>query len=310
MPVPLAPDPGDAAGIAQLIGTLPADLLAAAGRVSHFIAESPRSARAFLKAVAPERVLRDIAITEIAPRGTRGHDQSGQGHAPHALLAPALAGHDVALVSESGAPGVADPGAAVVRAAHALGVPVVPLVGPSALLLALMASGGTGQRFTFHGYLPVEADALAQALRALEEAAWTQDATQLWIETPYRTPRTLEAVLAHCADDTWLAVASDLTLADERVRAATVAGWRDDAAARGLGPRLAVFALAAPAGISAARPTPRPAQAASAPDAPSPSGRAADPGAPATRRPPRPAASPGARPGSPDACSRRRRSGR
>src|SRR6202008_4739676 len=118
------------------------------------------------------------------------------------LLAPALEGQDLGLMSDAGCPGVADPGAALVAAAHRAGVPVVPLVGPSAILLALMASGMNGQAFAFHGYLPSRPAARAVALRALDHALSRTGATQLFIETPYRNEAMIDAVLESCSPAT------------------------------------------------------------------------------------------------------------
>jgi len=142
-----------------------------------------------------------------------------------ALLAPVLAGEDVALLSDAGCPGVADPGAPLVAAAHRAGVTVVPLVGPSALLLALMASGMSGQHFVFHGYLPVRAEARAAALKALDAAVAKSGATQLFIETPYRNEAMVAAVLAVCRPRTLFCVAVDLSLPSEQVLSRTVEQW-------------------------------------------------------------------------------------
>jgi 16S rRNA (cytidine1402-2'-O)-methyltransferase len=159
-----------------------------------------------------------------------------------ALLAPVLAGEDVALLSDAGCPGVADPGAPLVAAAHRAGVTVVPLVGPSALLLALMASGMNGQNFVFHGYLPVRAEARAAALRALDAAAAGSGATQLFIETPYRNEAIAAAVLAVCRPRTLFCVAVDLTLPSEQIVRRTVEEWRTAPTLR-LSGRPAMFLL-------------------------------------------------------------------
>lgn len=201
--------------------SLPAGTLELARRLRHFRAENAKSARAFLKAIGHPVPLAELDIKEI-------------GHAPAAdrlaaWLAPLAAGADVAVVSESGCPGVADPGASLVAAAHALGARVRPLVGPSSLLLALMASGLEGQRFRFVGYVPVEADRQASALRALERDS-AHGETQIFIETPYRNRRLFDALLTHCAPRTRLAVAVDLTGPDEFVAMHRIADWRARAA--------------------------------------------------------------------------------
>ncbi len=207
IPVPLGPcAPQDC---------LPAATLGALRSIDYVIAESARSARAFLKSAGHPMPLQAIEIREIGPQPDVA-----------VLLEPIRAGRHGALVSEAGAPCVADPGAVVVAAAHALGIPVRPAVGPSALLLALMASGLEGQRYSFHGYLPVDLAELERALTALEAESARRDATQIWIEAPYRNDRMLAAGLRCLQGDTRLCVATDLTLPGESVRTATVARWR------------------------------------------------------------------------------------
>lgn len=146
------------------------------------------------------------------------------------LLAPALRGEDLGLISEAGLPAVADPGAELVAAAHVLGIAVVPLPGPSALMLALAASGLQGQRFAFVGYLPQDPQARAARIRELEQQSQLLDQTQIAIETPYRNPALLEGLLSVLADTTLLSISQGLTLADASSRTDSVAGWR---AARG-----------------------------------------------------------------------------
>ncbi|MCL2297168.1 MAG: SAM-dependent methyltransferase, partial [Proteobacteria bacterium] len=144
-----------------------------------------------------------------------------------ALLAPCLAGADLGILTDAGCPGVADPGAPLVALAHRCGVPVKPLVGPSSLLLALMAAGMNGQRFTFHGYLPIPEDARAQTLRRLEqESRQQQHATQIFIETPYRNAALLAAITRALHPDSRLCVAADLTLPSESVITRPVREWR------------------------------------------------------------------------------------
>src|SRR4051812_39101024 len=178
----------------DVLPLLPPATLAALARTARFIAENPKTARAFLKAAGYPRPLQDVAIETL--------DE----HTPQSrlseLLAPLVAGTDCALLSEAGAPAVADPGANLVRMAHAAGVTVRPLVGPSALLLAIMASGLNGQRFAFHGYLPVERVARARKLAELERESEKHDVAQLFIETPYRNDAMLEAILATCDERT------------------------------------------------------------------------------------------------------------
>jgi 16S rRNA (cytidine1402-2'-O)-methyltransferase len=205
-------------GVTPPQAVLPERTIAIARGLTHFVVETPKVARQFLKTLAPERALQTLALTEL--------NEHTPAHLVDALLAPALAGHDLGLLSDAGCPGVADPGAALVAAAHRAGVDVVPLVGPSAVLLALMASGMNGQAFAFHGYLPAKAEGRERALRALDDALTRSGATQLFIETPYRNEALLAAVLASCRAETRLCVAIDLSLPSEQIVSCSVDSWR------------------------------------------------------------------------------------
>lgn len=197
---------------------LPARTLATARGLAHFVVENAKPARQFLKALGPALPLQEISIAEIGADPTPAHCE--------ALLAPTRAGHDVGLVSDAGCPGVADPGAGVVAAAHRLGIAVVPLVGPSSLLLALMASGMNGQGFAFHGYLPVKAGPRAEAIRRLEAESARSGQAQLFIETPYRNEALLDALVSALRPETRLCIAVDLTLESEAVESRPVRLWR------------------------------------------------------------------------------------
>ncbi len=220
---------------------LPERTLALARATIVFLAESAKSARAFLKAIGHPRPISQLTVIEI-------------GHRPDARLidawlAPVAAGHDVALLSEAGCPAVADPGAEIIARAHQRGIRVRPLVGPSSLLLALMAAGMNGQRFRFVGYLPQDRQALANTIGELERASRGNE-TQLFIETPYRNEKLLQALLEHARPDTQLAVAADLTTNAERVVSLMIMEWqqlppRDRPL---LARRPAVFALLAASG--------------------------------------------------------------
>jgi len=213
--------------------TLPAATLQAAAGITHWICENAKSARAYLKRInechALAAPLQAQAIQEL-PRAVH---KKGD-HLPDALhgfdarplLGPALQGQDMGLLSEAGMPAVADPGSSVVRAAHALGLQVVPLVGPASLLLALAASGLNGQNFAFVGYLPQEADARVLRIRELETLVLKTGQTQLFIETPYRNSALLEALLATLRKDTRLALACGLTLPQARLRSAAIQDWK------------------------------------------------------------------------------------
>lgn len=226
---------------------LPEGVLRTAAALRHWVAEDARSARAFLKRVAAlhplAAPLQELQISEL-PRPRKGSREPVPAAAWTALLAPALQGQDLGLISEAGLPAVADPGNALVAAAHAAGVPVLPLAGASALLLALAASGLNGQSFAFVGYLPQEPAARAARVRELEALSRRAAQTQLFIETPYRNAALLATLLATLAPATRLSVSCGLTLPSGFTRSASVADWR--ARPLALPDRLpAVFALLA-----------------------------------------------------------------
>jgi 16S rRNA (cytidine1402-2'-O)-methyltransferase len=199
---------------------IPGPVLERVRALRHFIAENEKSARALLKSIGVGARLRELSIERL-------DHNTAPARVPE-LLAPLLAGHDAGLVSEAGLPSVADPGAALVRLAHGRGVRVVPLSGPSSIVIALAASGLNGQRFAFHGYLPVDAAELTAALKDMERDSRRRDQTQIFIETPYRNERTLAAALGALAPATLLCVAAELTLPGEDIRTRTVAQWRAD----------------------------------------------------------------------------------
>jgi 16S rRNA (cytidine1402-2'-O)-methyltransferase len=210
-------------------GVLPLGTLRMAARITHWICENAKSARACLKridAVAPLAApLQEQQFQELPREVHKKGDHDGRFDA-RALLAPALQGHDMGLLSEAGMPAIADPGSSVVRAAHELGIPVVPLAGPVSLLLALAASGLNGQNFAFVGYLPQDAEARSGRIRELEALALKTGQTQLFIETPYRNAALLQALIRALQPHTRLAVASGLTLPSSWVRSHTVKTWR------------------------------------------------------------------------------------
>lgn len=244
--VPNALDHGTEPGPLQDV--LPAAVIDAAAALSHWVVEDARSARAFLKRVQALRPLaQPLQAIEIRPlpRPAKGH-RSDSSPQPDwsACLAPALAGHDIGLLSEAGLPAVADPGAELVAAAHRMGVPVRPLPGPSALVMALAASGLHGQSFAFVGYVPQDAPARAQRLRELEATSRRLRQTQLLIEAPYRNGALLRALVETLAPDTRLSVSCGLTWPGGWTRSERVTGWRERPAT--LSDRMpAVFALLA-----------------------------------------------------------------
>ncbi len=224
-------------GDAAPIETLPSATLAVLRRLDYLVVETPKQARRFLK------------LAGIMLAGRKLHIDVLDEHTPESrlpgLLAPALAGNDIGVVSDCGCPAVADPGAKLVRLAHANAIRVLPLVGPSSILLALMASGLNGQRFRFQGYLPVEAARRERSLRVLEHAARERQETQIMIEAPYRNNRLLQALLSVCAPETLLCLASDLTLPTQSVVTRTIERWRADHP--DINRRPTVFLLGSPA---------------------------------------------------------------
>jgi len=210
IPVPLVQKPPD--------GSLPHPVLDLARGLKHFIAENAKSARAFLKSLPSAWPLQEIAIFEL-------NEHTPAGALPE-LLAPLRAGMDVGLVSEAGCPAVADPGASLVALAQAAGIRVVPMIGPSSILLALMGSGLSGQNFAFHGYLPAKDEPRKKRLRELELDSRHGKRTQIFIETPYRNRQMLETLIAVCAPDTRICVATDLTSEDECIMTRTPGEWR------------------------------------------------------------------------------------
>lgn len=232
--IPNALGDGDATALATV---LPASAIARTASLGYFIGENAKTTRAFLKRVGTTRPIQDIEIRELNVNTPAGELER--------LLAPIVAGADGGLVSEAGCPAVADPGALLVRLAHDRNVKVVPLVGPSSILLALMASGLNGQRFAFQGYLPVDPGERAKRLRELEQHSRKANETQIFIETPYRNRALLDTLLATCAPSTRVAVAVDLTLDTETIVSRPIAAWKKEAGALDLHKRPAIFLLLA-----------------------------------------------------------------
>jgi 16S rRNA (cytidine1402-2'-O)-methyltransferase len=207
---------------------LPASVLSTVRILGDFVVENAKSARAFLKDAGSD------------PKLARIHELNERSSMPE-LLKPLHEGRSVGLLSEAGCPAIADPGARLVEAAHQAGIRVVPLVGPSSIVLALMASGLEGQRFAFCGYLPREMEARKKTLRELEARSRREHATQIFIETPYRSDVMFAALLETCNPQTTLCIASDLTLASERIATRSIADWRRQPLP--IGKRPAVFLL-------------------------------------------------------------------
>jgi len=208
---------------------MPAGSLAAAAALTHWICENAKSTRAYLKRIGELHPLalplQEQQIIELPREVHKKGDHEG-GFDATSLLAPAREGHDIGLVSEAGLPAIADPGSSVVRAAHDLGLQVVPLVGPVSLLLALAASGLNGQNFAFVGYLPQDPALRAQRIHELESLALRSGQAQIFIETPYRNAALWEALVKTLQPSTRLAVGSGITLPDALTRSQLVGLWR------------------------------------------------------------------------------------
>ncbi|NLA88613.1 MAG: SAM-dependent methyltransferase [Alcaligenaceae bacterium] len=201
---------------------LPSDVQQLAARLDTYIAENAKTARAFLKLIDTQHTLQDVTIHSLSNKTPTQDIQ--------AWLKAIPAGGEIGLVSEAGCPAVADPGANVVAEAHKLGIRVVPWVGPSSLLLGLMASGLNGQQFAFNGYAPVKADERAKQLKQWEQQSRRLKQTQLFIETPYRNEAMFASLLQNLNGNTRLCVARDITGKNEWIKTATVAQWKSQPA--------------------------------------------------------------------------------
>ena len=199
---------------------MPANIAALVASLSIFVVENAKTARQWLKWYGHPTELRQLTIWEMKASDRREEILG--------YLAPLLAGNNVGLMSEAGCPGIADPGANVVREAHRAAIRVVPLVGPSSILLALMASGLNGQRFTFHGYLPVDRNERVKTITELEQRSRRDDETQIFIETPYRNAALFQALVDTCQRETLLCLAADVTADDEMIITRTIGEWRKD----------------------------------------------------------------------------------
>ena len=196
---------------------LPAATRETACRLTRFVAENAKTARAELKRIGHPLPLRELVIEQLPDSPAPADIER--------LLSPLQAGHDIGLMSEAGCPAVADPGALLVRRAHELGLGVRPLGGPSSILLALMASGLDGQRFAFHGYLPAREPERGNRIAELEKESGRLQQTQIFIETPYRNNALFSALLRACSPKTRLCVATDLTSSSEQIATRRIADW-------------------------------------------------------------------------------------
>lgn len=202
----------------NIASVLPPDVVAIVQKMDVFIVESEKSARHFLSTIKTLKPVRELTLI-LLNEHTDDKDVS-------ALLKPLLAGQDVGLMSDAGCPGVADPGAKLVALAHQKNIKVIPFVGPSSILLSLMASGLNGQQFAFLGYLPVDKQARNVKLKEIEKRSLTHKETQIFIETPYRNQHMLESILSTCHPNAKLCIACDISLSTEMIATKTIAVWK------------------------------------------------------------------------------------
>lgn len=205
-------------GETQADDVLPHTVKRAIGFIDHYIVENEKTARRSIKSILPEKVQASLRLSTL-----NKHTDVAE---HHDMLKPCLEGFNVGLMSEAGCPGIADPGAAIVKLAHEKGIQVVPLVGPSSILLAMMASGMNGQSFTFHGYLPIDKGERKSALKNLEKISSDKDQSQLFIETPYRNNKMLEDLVQTLQPNTHLCIAADITLPSEFIKTHRIADWK------------------------------------------------------------------------------------
>ena len=187
--------------------------------LDYYIVENVRSARRFLSKAKVARKIDELEFVEL-------NEHTIAGRAIEQMVEPILKGRSAGVISEAGVPGVADPGALVVEACHRKGIKVVPLVGPSSILLAMMASGLNGQSFAFNGYLPIKPQERAKALKSLERRAQVEHQSQIFIEAPYRNVKLAEQIFAVCGSESRLTIACDITSPEELILTLTVAEWR------------------------------------------------------------------------------------
>jgi len=197
---------------------IPNDILNISRKLKYFIAENDKTARRYLKSIGTEIPLDDLEFEILNKRSQPEEIEN--------IAKQLKAGHDVGLISEAGMPGIADPGQMVVSWCHKNGYRVIPMVGPSSILLALIASGFNGQSFTFHGYLPIEKRERHLALRKLEAEVQKTKTTQIFMETPFRNEKLLEQIIKSCAPHSQLCIATDITLPSEQITTLPLSQWK------------------------------------------------------------------------------------
>lgn len=199
---------------------LPQTIKRAIDLIDYYIVENEKTARKSIKEVQPEKKQSDLFLFAL-----NKHTETKE-HLD--FIKPLLEGKNMGLMSEAGCPGVADPGAVIVKIAHDRGIQVIPLVGPSSILLAMMASGMNGQSFTFHGYLPIEKDEKKASFKLLERTSFEKNQSQIFIETPYRNNKLLEDLIQTLHPETHLCIATDITLPTEFIKTKKIAAWKKE----------------------------------------------------------------------------------
>lgn len=205
-------------GDSNPMDVLPQTVQRAIELMDTFIVENEKDARKFIKSICPQKLQASLKLSSLNKRTEKS--------AHLAMIKPCLEGQDIGLMSDAGCPGVADPGAAIVKLAHENGIQVIPLVGPSSILLAVMASGMNGQSFAFNGYLPIDKDEKKATLKSLEKLSVDKNQSQLFIETPYRNNKMLEDLLQILQPSTHICVAADITLSSEYIKTFRVSEWK------------------------------------------------------------------------------------
>ncbi|HEU0138000.1 MAG TPA: SAM-dependent methyltransferase [Flavobacterium sp.] len=205
-------------GDVEPIDVLPQTVRRATEFIQDYIVENEKTARKFIKSINPEKVQSDLRLSSL-----NKHTEASE-HV--SMIQPCMEGRNVGLMSEAGCPGVADPGAAIVKIAHERGIQVVPLVGPSSIILAMMGSGMNGQSFAFNGYLPIDKTEKKAAIKNLEKLSHDKNQSQIFIETPYRNNKLLEDILQTLQPGTHLCIAADITLPTEYIKTLRAADWK------------------------------------------------------------------------------------
>ncbi len=200
------------------VDVLPKQVVSVISSLNYFVVENEKSARKFIKLIVPEKIQATLDIAVIDKHRQSNNDFSS-------FIAPCFEGNSIGIISEAGCPGIADPGADIVRIAHQKGIKVVPLVGPSSLLLAMMASGLNGQNFAFNGYLPIDKQERKKAIKELERKAF-EGQSQLFIETPYRNQQMFSELVSTLQKSTLLCIATDITLPTESIRTQSIQDWK------------------------------------------------------------------------------------